>query len=246
MAVTALVLACICVLVAAGVMVTGQPGAVQGSGDVVVENRPVGHFERVSLSDLGALIISQGDKEALTVETDDNLMRYVETRVRGGTLVLGLGDGVRGRAVQPSKGITYHLSIRHLAGLEVADSGQVRAPALDSGYLEIRVHDSGDVTIGSLVAQALQVYVEDSGDVRLAGRVERQEFTGQDSGHYLADRLVSGTAAVVASDSAQATLWVTEALDVTVTDSGRVRYYGHPRRTQRLADNGTLVELGAP
>lgn len=246
MVVAALAFACSCALVAAVTRVISQTGPVQGSGTVIAENRPVGHFDRVSLSDLGTLIISQGDEERLTVETDDNLLRYVETRVRGGMLILGLGEGAGGRAVRPSKGITYHLSVRQIAGLEVADSGHIQAPALAVGYLEISVHDSGGVAVDSLVAHTLQVYVEDSGDVHLAGQVERQEVTVQDSGRYLAPRLQSRTAAVAASDSAEATLWAVGALDVTITDSGRVRYYGHPRRTQRLSGAGTLAGLGEP
>lgn len=246
MTVTAPVLACICALVATVFRVPGERDAIRGSGTIVVENRPVGHFDRVSLGDLGTLIITQGDEEALTVETDDNLLRYVETRVRDGAVVLSLSDGAGGRTVQPSKEITYRLSVRHIVGLEVADSGRIQAPAADLRDLVIRVHDSGGVVVDSLMAHTLKVYLEDSGDVHLAGRVERQEITAQDSGRYVAGQLQSRTATVAASDSAEATLWAMEALNVTVTDSGHVRYYGAPRRTQHLSDNGTLAGLGEP
>jgi hypothetical protein len=244
-AVMALVLASFCRL-AAVANIASQPVAIRGSGTVITENRPVGHFERVSLSDLGVLIISQGAEEALIVETDDNIVRYVETRVRSGTLVLGFGARVRGSAVWPSKGITYHLSIRQVAGLEAADAGRIRALALDARYLEIRARDSGSVEIDSLTAGTLQARVEDYAGIKLAGRVDRQEVTGQDSGRYLASRLQSRTADVVASDSAQATVWATEALGVTVVDSGHVLYRGSPRCTQHVSDKGTLARLSEP
>ena len=65
---------------------------IKGSGNVVTEERDVSGFDRVALSGFGEVIITQGDKESLTVETDDNLMRYIETKVRGGTLELGFTD----------------------------------------------------------------------------------------------------------------------------------------------------------
>jgi hypothetical protein len=239
-------LACACALVVALTRITGEHDAIQGSGNRIAEDRPVGRFERVSLGDLGTLIVSQGDEEALTVETDDNLLCYVESQVRSGTLILGLSDRAKGRGVKPSKGIIYHLSVQHLAGLEVADSGRIQARVLDAGHLEITAQDSGGVEVASLAAKTLKSWVEDSGYIHLAGRVESQEVTVQDSGRYLAGRLQSRTAAVTAGDSAEATVWAMEVLDATATDSGRVCYYGEPRSTQHLSDNGKLTGLGEP
>lgn len=246
LALAALALTCICTVVTAVAMLAGERGAIQGSGVVIAEDRPVSPFVRVSLQDVGSLIIRQGEDDALTVETDDNLMRHIETRVRGGTLILDLGDEARRRGVRPTGGITYLLSVRDLAGLEVADSGRIQADALDVGHLEIEAHDAGTVSVDSLLAHTVQAYIEDSGNVHLDGLIERQEVTVQDSGCYLAGRLQSRTAAVLASDSAEATVWTMEALDATVVDSGRVRYYGEPRRAERLRDHGTLTGLGEP
>lgn len=239
-------LACACALVTFVFRVTGDPQVIQGSGTTLVEDRSTGHFERVFLCDLGTLIITQGDEGRLTIETDDNLLGYVESRVQDGTLFLRLSSRATGRVVQPSKGINYRLSVGHIASLEVADSGRIQAAALDAGHLGIKAHDSGHIAVDSLMAHTLQVHLEDSGAVRLTGRVERQEVVVQDSSRYLAGPLQSRTAAVSASDSAEAVLWATEALHVTVTDSGRVRYYGDPRRTQRLSDRGRLAGLGEP
>ena len=53
--------------------------AVRGSGNVVTQERQVSGFDSVALSGVGEVFITQGDKESLTVETDDNLMRYIQT-----------------------------------------------------------------------------------------------------------------------------------------------------------------------
>lgn len=45
-------------------------------------------------------------------------------------------------------------------------------------------------------------------------------------------------------DSGEATLRTSEVLDVTISDSGDVNYYGHPRIRQRITDSGKLTSLG--
>ena len=67
-------------------------GTIQGSGDVITESRDVSGFDSVSLSGIGRVIITQGDDESLTIETDDNLMKYITSEVRDGTLELGDTD----------------------------------------------------------------------------------------------------------------------------------------------------------
>ena len=71
-----------------------QPRLVRGSGDVIVENRSVSGFDKVSVEGAGRVIITQGKKESLTVETDDNLMKYIKTEVTGDTLEIGFEDDV--------------------------------------------------------------------------------------------------------------------------------------------------------
>lgn len=246
LALAVLALTGMCAVVTAVAMPARERGVIQGSGIVTAEDRPVSASERVSLHDVGTLIIRQGEESALTVKTDDNLMRHIEIRRRGGTLVLGLGDEARRRGVRPTAGITYLLSVRDLAGLEVADSGRIQADTLHVGHLEIKAHDGGTVSVDSLLAHTIQTCIEDSGGVNLGGQAESQDVTVQDSGRYLAGRLQSRAATVLASDSAEATLWTIEALDATVVDSGRVRFYGEPRRVQHLRNHGTLTGLGAP
>jgi hypothetical protein len=54
--------------------------AIEGSGQVRRESRVVGGFTAVNFSSFGELTLVQGDTEALTIETDDNLLPYVTLR----------------------------------------------------------------------------------------------------------------------------------------------------------------------
>lgn len=224
--------------------VLGGRYVVRGSGSVIAEGRPVSGFDRVSLRDIGLVILTQGDRNALTVETDDNLLPFVGTEVRDGTLVLSFGDETGKVSLKTSHGLKYYLTVQEIAGLEVADSGNLQAVSLEVDHLEIVVRDSGDLEVDWLEARTLEARISDSGDARLAGQVQTQDVTVRDSGDYVAGNLHSQADTAVVSDSGEATLRTSEMLDVTISDSGDVNYYGHPRIRQRITASAKLTSLG--
>ena len=77
------------VFVSTACTVPFAPRLVRGSGDVIVEERDVSDFEEILVTGAGRVIVTQGGSESLSIETDDNLMQYIETEVRGNTLEIG-------------------------------------------------------------------------------------------------------------------------------------------------------------
>ena len=78
-------------LLVMAVSATGCLGirTVSGSGKVTEEEREVSGFTGVELATIGNLTIELGERESLHIEAEDNLMRYLETEVRGETLIIG-------------------------------------------------------------------------------------------------------------------------------------------------------------
>ncbi len=83
-----------------------------GSRNVITELRNVSGFEKVDVSGGGSMDIIQDGTESLTVETDDNMMQYVTSEVRGGTLYLGLDSNTR--ALLPSR-LHFSLHVKDLS-----------------------------------------------------------------------------------------------------------------------------------
>jgi hypothetical protein len=215
--------------------------AVRGSGRLVTESREVGDFDRVTLTSSGEVILTQGDRGSLTVETDDNVMQYVTSEVKGGTLTLGTEIG---KLVRPTW-LKFTLSVEDLDGLTVSGSGDIVAERFDTDRLEIKVSGSGDMRIDALTAQAVEVRISGSGDVELAGQATEQNVTISGSGKYRAGDLRSETASVTISGSGDATLWATESLKARVTGSGSASYYGTPKTDVSGSGSGKVKGLGA-
>ncbi len=217
---------------------------IKGSGNLTTQARPVSNFDRVSLSGSGKLILSQGEKESLTVTADDNIMQYIETEVRGGTLHLGLNFPSLSR-ISPSQAIRFTLTMKDIAGLDVSGSGSIEAESIDTDQLKIDVSGSGDVSLDSLTAEKLKVYISGSGKVNLAGRGEttKQIVDISGSGQYQAGKLRSQTVEVTISGSGEATVWAIDSLETQISGDGLVAYYGHPSVNSSNSGSGQLKSL---
>jgi hypothetical protein len=214
---------------------------VRGSGNAVTENREVSGFDSVSHTGIGRVIITQGDKGSLTIEADDNLMEYITSEVKSGTLELGFAENVR---FESTSSITFTVGAKDIVELSSTGTGSIEIDELGADNLNISTSGTGSVSIGSLTTTDLVVNAKGTGDIKLAGNVESQEITRVGTGDYDAADLESKTAKVEATGTGSVVIWVLDALDVEITGTSEVSYYGSPDVTQKVTGNGSLTSLG--
>jgi len=217
---------------------------VEGSGDIITESRPVGGIRGVALAGSGVLTITVGQEEALTIRADDNLLEYIETEVRDGSLWIGPKRGVKNLVLRPTESFRFDLTVRELGAIAVSGSGTVRAASLEAESMDIAVSGSGQVDIARLVAERVAAAISGSGDVTIGGEVSVQSVAISGSGEYRADELASRRAQCSISGSGDVTMWVEERLDVNVSGTGTVSYYGDPAVEHEISGRGTVRKLG--
>ena len=215
---------------------------VRGSGDIVTEARNVSDFERVALSGSGELIIIQDGEESLTIETDDNVMQYIKSEVRGETLELDF-DPVRTGSISPTR-LTFTLHVNDLRSLDIAGSGMVTAESIVTDRLDVEVSGSGNIEVDSLMADVVETKISGSGEVNLSGEITKQAIEISGSGKYETQNLRCETAIVDVSGSGKATVWATDALETHIAGSGSVSYYGNPKTDSSTSGSGTVRSLG--
>jgi len=223
---------------------SGIPGIttrIEGSGNVITEARQVSGFDRVTLTGFGKVTIQQGDKESLTVRTDDNIMPFIETEVRGKTLILGFTNAGERKSFDPSDGIEFDLVVKDLSRLDVSGAGSASVEKLEAENFLADLSGAGSMEINSLTADELVVRQSGAGTVIVSGQVKGQEISHSGVGSYHAAELESETAILDISGAGTATVWATESLDVNISGIGNVIYYGNPRIVQNVSGLGNLV-----
>jgi hypothetical protein len=212
-----------------------------GSRQLITEDRPVNGYRGVDVSGAGSLEIIQDGTEALTIETDDNIMPYVTSEVSGGKLYLGL-DSSHGPFAPSELNITLH--VKDLDSITTSGSWNVTSASLQAGSLTIFISGTSDATINSLNVGSLDTTISGSGNLELAGKADSQSIEINGAGKYLAGNLQSTTVNMVISGSGNGTLWATGSLDVRISGSGNVGYYGDPQVTFNQSGSGSIHDLG--
>jgi hypothetical protein len=243
-----------------------QPGigfgnVVRGSGRQVQEERAVSDFRGVELATIGTLHIEVGEPESLRIEAEDNLLPYIQTTVRGETLVIEVQSGT---SLRPTRPVNYVLTVDNLDSIALSSSGDAEAPDLESKLFTVQVSSSGglqmgdlacdtfratvsssgDVSVGQVNGQRLEAELSSSGDLTVAGgTVDRQEIRISSSGNYSAQNLQSQQADVQLSSSGSATIRVAEQLTARLSSSGNVRYAGNPRTDVTTTSSGNVIHI---
>ncbi len=235
-------------LVAGGVsacddgIVIGDPADdVNGSGTIVTEARDVTGFDRIRLAGEGTVLVTEGGDASLTVETDDNLLSYIETFVEDGVLEIATQSGID---IEPSDSVVYRVAAPAVNGVELTGAGSFRLPECETDAFSIVLAGAGDVHVDSLVANDLEVTITGVGSVKVAGEVASQVVTLPGAGDYQGRELESTRATVTTSGVGSATVWVTEELTATVSGVGSIDYFGSPRVTESVSGIGTVTHRG--
>ena len=120
-----------------------------GSGTVVVEERDVSGFDRIDLAGEGTVIVSLGDEFSLAIETDDNLLEYLETSVAGKTLTLAT-TGSGSFDLEPTASITWRIEAPAISGMTVSGAGSFDTRDLSGDQVEAMVNGTGDIRLADL------------------------------------------------------------------------------------------------
>ena len=213
-----------------------------GSRNIISENRKVSGFDRLEVSGGGDVTIIQDGTEALKIETDDNVMQYVTSKVQGGTLSIGL-EFPSLRSVIPSR-LSLTLHVKDLSGIITSGSWNVGSDSFQTRSLDIAISGSGRVTIHTLTADKLTVDISGSGKMDMAGNVKTQDVTISGSGSYNAGDLQTQHTKAGVSGSGNVTTWATGSLDASISGMGTISYYGSPRVAFNQSGSGTIKSLG--
>ncbi len=217
---------------------------VRGSGNVISENREVSGFSEIVLDGFGELIITQGESESLKIEAEDNVMPELTSTVEGATLELGFEEKTWDKQIIPTKPVIYTLTVIDLTSITINGAADMEIAALETDSFSLLINGAGDFTIEDLNADTLKVQINGSANIDISGSVTKQTITFDGAGKFDSADLASSETVVTFNGVGDATVWVTESLDITINGGGELNYYGSPNVTQDINGAGDINNLG--
>jgi hypothetical protein len=192
-------------------------GQLRGSGNVTTETRAITAFTAIDVSGVGEVVITQGNVDSLTVETDDNLQAIVLGEVRGDTLYLGINAN---RGFSDATRVTFTITVKQLTALSFSGAGTFSVRGLSGEQLTVNHAGAGPVT--------------------LDGTVVEQRVTLSGAGNYDGVALVSERATINLSGLGSVVVNASERLDATISGAGSIVYIGSPELHEQVSGLGSI------
>ncbi len=211
--------------------------ATEASGRIVTEARNVADFSGISLRGSMNLVVTQGDKAAVTVRVSDNLLPLLETVVEGQRLVIGWKKGENLYRTGP---VMVTVVTPRLDNLSVAGSGDAELGSFSTPSLKVSVAGSGNARLVQLKTDDLGISVAGSGDVRGAGQARKLSLTIAGSGDAQLDRLQADDVSVSIAGSGDAEVHASKTLAVNIAGSGDVLYTGDATVSRTVVGSGSV------
>lgn len=208
----------------------------KGNGNIVRNEVATQQFTEIVLNGFGDVIIEQGSKNQLFIETDDNLMQFIEVKFENNQLILDATE-----TIAPTK-LKFYIMAPNINGIKINGAGDVLAKyPISSNDFKIDIKGSGDVRMNEIKFERLDINISGSGDVTLAGKASDSRISIVGSGDIKCKELEVKNCNAKIVGSGDIKINVVEGLNASITGSGDILYYGDPKvLTSSVSGSGEI------
>lgn len=202
------------------------------SGNVVSRDVNVQAFDAIEAKGLYELVLSQGDKESVRIEADDNLQSLFSVVNTSGKLVIDM-PGLRNKNIQFDEKNDKHemrlkvyVTFRKLNSLDIAVIGNVRSVTpIKCEEVKITSKNVGNVNL-QLTAEKVTVENKGVGNIELTGKAKEAVVTNNGVGQFDGETFVVQTMDIDNSGVGKANVNVEKNLKVKQSFLGKVTNAG--------------------
>ena len=196
---------------------------IEGSGNVINREVAVQSFDELDASGLFNLRLSQGDKEQVKIEAEDNLQELFIVRMEGSKLSISMKKNVN---INTKKKMNVYVTFKKLKAMDLSMVGGTYSDEpLSFADLRLNNQSVGSVNL-DLSAQSMRMDNESVGSVKLTGKAENAIIKSSSVGSIQAGEFVVQKMDI--NNSGVGSAVVNAAKELIVSDSflGKVKNKG--------------------
>jgi hypothetical protein len=196
---------------------------IDGNGKVVKEERNLTGFRAIAVQNAINLTISQGSAEKVTVETDENLLPYLNTVVSGGELRIS----VKGN-VNDAKVMNVYVTVKQLNELEVSSAAKVKSSGkIETGEMKIASSSGSAVTI-ELACSNLKINMSSGSAVVVSGSAQFISANGSSGSALVTSDMNAEKGELDASSGAAMVVKLTKEVKARASSGAGISVTGNP------------------
>jgi hypothetical protein len=163
---------------------------VSGNGKVEKQDRDVSSFSKIDASGVFNVYLSQGEKESVVIEADDNLLSLITTRVEDNTLFIEQKEHI---SIKSAKRKDIYITFKDLSKLKINSVGNIRT----SNTLHLKELNLDHSGVGNIQLEfechKLIAEIHSVGQVTLKGKADYADIKNSSVGNTNASELFVNT-----------------------------------------------------
>ncbi|ARV16744.1 head GIN domain-containing protein [Polaribacter sp. SA4-12] len=207
---------------------------VNGNRNVVTEVRKTSNkFTGIKVSTGIDLYVTQGSKNKVTVEADENLQDIIITEVEDGILKV-----YSEKSIWKAKARKVHVTIKNLTLLKATSGSDVYGKGIiKTDEISITATSGADIRI-TVDATSVETSSTSGSDIRIAGTTINHASRATSGASIEAYELESKNVLVKVTSGADINIYASEKLDASANSGGDIDFKGNPKSVNKKSSSG--------
>ncbi len=208
-----------------------------GSGKITTETRETMPFMDIEVIGNLEVRLKQGDSLDITVEADDKLLEFIDTRIEDNKLRIGLTSRVRADSQ-----IIVNITLSDLSRLRASSNATiVTSDQLTGRYLEIELSSGAQSTL-DLNFEKVNIALSSGAEATLYGEANKL-FVESSTGSDLDARYFKvSNCDITTRSGSESKVYVTDFLKATARSGSSIYFRGEPSRREWFTSGGGTIE----
>jgi len=210
---------------------------VNGNRNVVTADRSTSQkFTKIKVSTGLDLYLSQGTKNKVTIEADENLHDIIITEVNDGVLKI-----YSEKSIWQAKARKVFVTVKNLEGLTATSGSDVYTEdVLKVETIKVSATSGADIRI-ALDADTVETSATSGSDIRISGTANNHTSRANSGASIEAYKLISKNATVNVSSGADINIYASESINAKASSGGDIDFKGNPREINKKSSSGGSV-----
>ena len=210
---------------------------VNGNKNVITEERKVSEdFTGIKVSTGIDLYISQGSKNKITVEADENLHDIIMTEINNGVLKI-----YSKKNIWRAKARKVYVTVINLHMLKATSGSDVYTEdIIEADEISISATSGADIRF-SLNAVSVETSATSGSDIKISGTTTNHASSATSGSSIDAYNLESKNTIAKATSGADINIYASEKIEAKATSGGDIDFKGNPKQINKKSSSGGSV-----
>jgi hypothetical protein len=220
------------VFFAFAVIVLNACQQMSGSGNIVTETRSTGNFTGISVGGAYEVELKNGPETEVRVESDDNIIRYIETKVSGDVLHITTKSSTSFN----NGHFKVYITAPDISSIKSSGAASVNIKNILKNSAKIALEASGAATIkGEVDAPDITTDASGAANINLTGRTKNYKVEASGSATIKTAELMSETTNAHASGAASVHVYASLNLEANADGAASIYYSGAGNVSQKVS-----------